>query len=469
MTGQISSLPVVVKNTFLQCNDVYDACDILKRTRSCDGIRLPPYPRRDIEGSDDNESFGMMTSRTVEGDSDFSSLGDPEEHFREECVYEESPFEDNAALNSIVPDKEDSVNAGLTSAMHTYKKANYDTAPNVADVAFLDDGGFVPSCMIGEQMIGDQKTGSVTPPTLTNMCGSIDEMLSAVSHQSSNTTPWTSAADPARCSAQCQTGEWEKGKFVAFIVPDYCAGTQMGFSPDIQMMLIPAPMPVVFSPDVQFQGLLPAGFAEAPNMSSISLAAAGGAQTQTVPPSPLLVPRDSVAPCKEVSQDGHNAKVQGPSCITAAGKSQDVEYTTVMMRNLPNNLNRTRLLDLINAQGFKGLYDFIYLPIDFTTQCGLGYAFVNLVSAKAADLFFQAFEGFHDWTFASDKVCIVRWSQKIQGKEANIESWRNSPVMHHSTPEEFRPMLFDQGMRVAFPGPTRKVRAPHYKDCRRHR
>ncbi|CAE7621292.1 ML3, partial [Symbiodinium sp. CCMP2456] len=53
--------------------------------------------------------------------------------------------------------------------------------------------------------------------------------------------------------------------------------------------------------------------------------------------------------------------------------------TTVMLRNLPNNYTRDMLLELIDSMGFRGQYDFLYLPIDFQTHACLGYAFVNLV------------------------------------------------------------------------------------------
>merc|ERR1719454_87460 len=60
------------------------------------------------------------------------------------------------------------------------------------------------------------------------------------------------------------------------------------------------------------------------------------------------------------------------------------DLTTVMMRNLPVELTRDMLLQLLNDQGFAGEYNFIYMPVDFVKQVGLGYAFVNLVGNDVA-------------------------------------------------------------------------------------
>jgi hypothetical protein len=53
-----------------------------------------------------------------------------------------------------------------------------------------------------------------------------------------------------------------------------------------------------------------------------------------------------------------------------------------MLRNLPNNLKRSGLLELFDALGFQGLYDFVYLPIDFSRMANVGYCYLN-PSAKA--------------------------------------------------------------------------------------
>jgi hypothetical protein len=134
--------------------------------------------------------------------------------------------------------------------------------------------------------------------------------------------------------------------------------------------------------------------------------------------------------------------------------------TTVMLRNMPNNYTRDMLLDLVNSMGFAGCYDFAYLPVDFKSQAGLGYAFINFVSTAEAQRCFECFEGFSEWRVPSEKVCTVTWGSPYQGLEAHIERYQNSPVMHTSIPDEWKPVLLENGVRVPFPAPTKAIKTP---------
>jgi len=140
--------------------------------------------------------------------------------------------------------------------------------------------------------------------------------------------------------------------------------------------------------------------------------------------------------------------------------------TSVFMRNVPNDYTRTRLVELLHAEGFGGTYDFVYLPVDFRSSSGLGYAFINFLSLDISERFRQHFTGFNRWSVASDKVCQVTWSS-LQGREAHIERFRNSPVMHESVPEDQKPALFEGFERVEFPKPTKKIRVPRHWHRRR--
>lgn len=205
-------------------------------------------------------------------------------------------------------------------------------------------------------------------------------------------------------------------------------------------------------------------------------------------PAPVLMPMefqgvDSALPApwndtEEADLDGEvkpqtSPKAKAAPGIRRVGKLEPKEAapfvadpegrTTVMLRNLPNNYTRDMLLELIDSLGFRGQYDFLYLPIDFQTQACLGYAFVNLVDPGVVPAFWRAFDGFSNWSLPSRKVCYISWSGPHQGLEAHIDRHRNSPVMHPDVGDECKPLIFKDGMRVVFPAPTKSVRPPRVR------
>lgn len=137
--------------------------------------------------------------------------------------------------------------------------------------------------------------------------------------------------------------------------------------------------------------------------------------------------------------------------------------TTVMLRNLPNDYTREMLLDLLDSQGFAKCYDFVYMPIDFHRKAGLGYAFVNMVTHVSAVGVHERLMRFDAWETPSQKVLDVCWSEPSQGLEAHVERYRNSPVMHADVADKFKPLLFQDGNIITFPGPTKRIRPPRLK------
>lgn len=146
---------------------------------------------------------------------------------------------------------------------------------------------------------------------------------------------------------------------------------------------------------------------------------------------------------------------------TEDGEGDD--RTTLMFRNLPNNYNRSAFLDMLDSEGFRIDYSFVYLPTDFKNYANFGYAFVNFASHASARKAKRHFEGFTRWTIPSAKVCEVDWSGHVQGLQAHIERYRNSSVMHESVPDEYKPLVFVRGERVDFPPPTKNIRTPRMR------
>jgi hypothetical protein len=184
----------------------------------------------------------------------------------------------------------------------------------------------------------------------------------------------------------------------------------------------------------------------------------------------FLVPMASTqfhAPAAAAGAQGNPTVPKHESAVrshVSNGDDSSDTFTTVMLRNLPNKYTREMLVDLLDVEGFRGLYTFVYVPIDFKTHAGLGYAFVDLVSPFHARRVHQQLEGFAQWGLPTDKVCSVSWSHpEQQGCAEHLERYRNSPVMHDSVPESWKPILFQAGRRVPFPRPTKKIRAPRIR------
>jgi len=167
--------------------------------------------------------------------------------------------------------------------------------------------------------------------------------------------------------------------------------------------------------------------------------------------------RGGIAPVPKGQRNDVEA-VQSP--VQVAERHPTGTETTVMLRNIPNRYTQGMLLSLLDEHNFKSCYDFVYLPMDFRNGVNLGYAFVNLASNEESLRVMSQFQGFSRWYFDSAKVCEVSWAHPHQGLHDHVERYRNSPVMHPSMPEEYKPMIFKDGERIVFPLPTKAIRAP---------
>lgn len=157
----------------------------------------------------------------------------------------------------------------------------------------------------------------------------------------------------------------------------------------------------------------------------------------------------------------------GLGCNTgAADMLQGIEevppnFTTVMFRNIPNKYTRDMLVSQLE-QDMRGLFDFVYLPIDFKNKCNVGYAFINFRTIDACMNFVNRFNGVEVRKclpgLISRKVTEVT-PARVQGFEENVQRLRNSPVMRELTSKpEWMPLIFDNnGEQLPFPSPERPL------------
>merc|ERR1719433_935204 len=129
-------------------------------------------------------------------------------------------------------------------------------------------------------------------------------------------------------------------------------------------------------------------------------------------------------------------------------------YSTVMLRNIPNRCSCAAIAQQLEAHGFVGAYDLVYVPIDRTTgNLNLGYGFVNFRLDADYSRFKDAFHGKCAKVLfpnsSSDKVLTVALAS-VQGRDAYLK--RLSSFVWPAGTDAWQPLIFDDnGRRVALP------------------
>jgi len=151
-------------------------------------------------------------------------------------------------------------------------------------------------------------------------------------------------------------------------------------------------------------------------------------------------------------------------CGSASPRSDfEMQRTTLVLKNLPFICPNTTLVELLDSHGLHGLYDLLYVPTNFRTWQSYGYAFVNWVSQDSAVEAMLRLDGYTGWTTAERGALEIDWCDAAQGLEVHLQRFRDSPVMHPSVPDGYKPMFFRNGVRQHFPRPTKPIRAPRCK------
>lgn len=107
------------------------------------------------------------------------------------------------------------------------------------------------------------------------------------------------------------------------------------------------------------------------------------------------------------------------------------EITTLMIRGIPCSFSQDALMRTIDNAGFKGKYDFFYLPRAGSNGTNLGYAFINFVDATVADQCMTTFNGSPLDESRSSKVCTIAHAD-IQGLTNLRQHFRKTAVSRGS-------------------------------------
>jgi hypothetical protein len=141
--------------------------------------------------------------------------------------------------------------------------------------------------------------------------------------------------------------------------------------------------------------------------------------------------------------------------------------TSVILKNIPDGCDRAILLKTLMAEKFLNSVNFLYLPMAFDRKetASFRYAFISFTTPECAKRFHNHFSGFTNWDQALPNVgsgCITEWCA-LQGCASHIARYRNSPMMHPSVEDHFKPILLRQGQRLPFPPPTVEIKPPRQR------
>lgn len=130
--------------------------------------------------------------------------------------------------------------------------------------------------------------------------------------------------------------------------------------------------------------------------------------------------------------------VEGYAKSRRAGQA----VTTVMLRNIPNRCSQRELIAELEAAGFQGCFDFLYIPLDLGTMCNVGYAFVNFTHSAHALRCMEELprHPFKRQRRAGKAVAVL--PAHMQGLEANLRHYEKAAV-NTSRLRQRRPVVMD--------------------------
>lgn len=131
---------------------------------------------------------------------------------------------------------------------------------------------------------------------------------------------------------------------------------------------------------------------------------------------------------------------------------------TVMLGRVPRKCNQCMLIDEVEAAGFMGLYDFLYLAMDRRGILNRRIAFINFIAAEYAERFYQTFHSKTLQHFHSTQQPLIVMPADLQGFEANAARWVkcreaskhcvNKPLFLRPIPQEVEENALKQSLQA---------------------
>jgi len=123
----------------------------------------------------------------------------------------------------------------------------------------------------------------------------------------------------------------------------------------------------------------------------------------------------------------------------------DDVVVTVMVRQIPRQFSQLMFLKEVNARGFDGLFDFLYLPFDLKKGINVGYGFLSFIKAKHAQDFRREFDGLLlDKQMKTKGKPLRVHPANVQGNEANYQQFMQTHTGQKQDPQ-FSPLFLRPG------------------------
>jgi len=147
---------------------------------------------------------------------------------------------------------------------------------------------------------------------------------------------------------------------------------------------------------------------------------------------------ESITKCRTSPSQG---RVTKPTVV------DEDSATTLAIRNLPFSLTREELLNVVDASGFAGMYDFVYLPHKFKEHRNMGFAFMNFTNADVARQFHAKWHKSRPFAVKRNLKPLNVSVAEVQGRAAN-EFNAQSRKMDRVRNASFRPFLAGSSAQI---------------------
>jgi len=138
--------------------------------------------------------------------------------------------------------------------------------------------------------------------------------------------------------------------------------------------------------------------------------------------------------CKVPQLAAGKAQQATPPQPRAPNQDHATLVTTLMVRNLPRAVTKQAFLDELDSSGFRGRYNFAYLPRDFCSGGQKGYAFVNFNSESDAEDFKQMWHNACRLGARPEDNGLDICDNCRQGFAANVRGWSSSRLARVKDP-----------------------------------